>query len=103
MTYIPIDLDDCIKELDHILDNNEKESIMETAEKEFTIYSHWGLGTWLRNNWGLWGGSILKTYFLKLGVDHPDDMSSIILTSYYRYLHGQDVNIEEQVKQYKGQ
>lgn len=103
MTYIPIDLNDCFKELDHIIDTFQKESFMEMTEDEFTIHSHWGFGTWMRNNWGLWGSSILKTYFLDLGVDHPDDMSSIILTSYYKYLHGQDINIEEQVKHYTKQ
>ena len=58
-------------------------------------------GLWMRNNWGLWGGSRLSNYFNKLGVFHPDDMSGIILTSYYRYSLGKEIKLEEQISHYK--
>lgn len=41
---------------------------------------HHSLGQAIRNEWGLWNGSELKTYFIetyKLG--HADDMSGMIL------------------------
>ena len=45
---------------------------------------------WLRNNWGLWGGSRLLLYLFDRGLKHPDDMSAAILKFYWDYLHGID-------------
>jgi hypothetical protein len=36
-----------------------------------------------------------------MGIYHPDDMSGIILTSYHRYLNGQDIALEAQIKSYQ--
>ena len=52
----------------------------------------------MRNNWGLWKGSRLSEYFHKMGVFHPDDMSGIILTSYYRRLRNEPLQVDAQVK-----
>jgi hypothetical protein len=49
----------------------------------------------MRNNWGLWTGSRLATYFGDHGVHHPDDMSGIILTAYRRHLLGRAIKFEE--------
>jgi hypothetical protein len=50
------------------------------------IQYHLGLGMWMRNNWGLWGGSRLYKYFHDKGVTDPEDMSSIVLFYYYDWL-----------------
>jgi len=47
---------------------------------------------WLRNNWGLWGGSRLQQYFFEKEIKDPDRMSSIILSHYYNYLQGRNEN-----------
>jgi hypothetical protein len=57
--YIPRDLEDCFDELEHMLDPRDIKKI-KTGK---TIEYHHGLGTWLRNNWGLWRGSRLSAYF----------------------------------------
>ncbi|NME72089.1 DUF6794 domain-containing protein [Flammeovirga aprica] len=44
---------------------------------------------------------IYSKYFRDLGINHPDDMSSIILTSFHRYLNDIDIKLDEQVKLYK--
>ena len=56
---------------------------------------------WIRNNWGLWKGSRLSKFFNEKGIYHPDDMSGIILDSYYRYLTGQEITLSEQIKYYQ--
>ena len=56
---------------------------------------------WIRNSWKLWSRGKLSKYFNSIGVFHPDDMSGIILTSYYRHLKGQDRELEKQVKYYQ--
>lgn len=52
------------------------------------IEYHFGLGMWMRNNWGLWGGSRLQKYFTDRGTAHPDDMSSVVLFYYWHWLRG---------------
>lgn len=53
-------------------------------DSSFTgIEFHHGLGTWMRNNWGLWSGnSHLYDYYIEIGITHPDNMSGHILETY---------------------
>ena len=99
--YIPIDLNDCFKQLDGFWIDSIKTEVRNMTEDEFTSNAHFGIGLWMRNNWGLWGGSRLSKYFNTLGIFHPDDMSGTILTSYHRHLLGQDIKLEEQIEFYK--
>jgi Domain of unknown function (DUF6794) len=99
--YIPKDLSDCFIQLDKILKDNVKNDLTGMSEKTFLMDSHFGLGLWIRNNWQLWNGSRLSKSFNELGVFHPDDISSVILQSYYRYLLKEDINLEEQIQQIK--
>lgn len=86
--YIPKDLPDTFEQLDKELPEiTRKEMKALKARSEMIVYHH-GLGTWLRNNWGLWGGSRLQKYFTDKGIRHPDDMSSIILYFYWDWLQG---------------
>ncbi len=99
--YIPIDLNDCIKQIDGFWTDSIKTQVRKMTEDEFTSKAHFGFGMWMRNNWMLWGGSRLSKYFNDLGIFHPDDMSGIILTSYHRHLLGLDIKVEEQIQSYK--
>jgi len=62
---------------------------------------HFGLGMGMRNEWGLWGGSRLAKWFNAQGITHPDDMSGIILHSFWRHLNGKPITLEQQVKYYQ--
>ncbi len=96
--YIPHDLDDALAEVDRIfVSADERDAVMKGTEDDMIQY-HFGLGMWMRNNWGLWGGSRLSEYFNGKGIHHPDDMSGIILDSYWRKLHGKPIDLEGQVK-----
>ena len=97
---IPATLEECFVKLDKILDSESIKKI--TSMKEDEIFNlHFSLGMWIRNNWGLWEGSELSKWFNSLGIYHPDDMSGIILQSYWRYKHNQPVKLEEQIQIYK--
>lgn len=85
--YIPKDLDDCFAKINSFWPDSTKSEVKKWTESDFTAKTHFGLGMWMRNNWGLWAGSRLSVYFNKLGINHPDDMSGMILTSYHRYLN----------------
>jgi len=58
------------------------------SKRDDMIRYHHGLGTWIRNNWGLWGGSRLQKYFSDKGITHPDEMSSVVLFHYHDWLNG---------------
>lgn len=83
---IPADLEACFVELDKMLSTEFINYIKEGSEERASGFHH-GFGTWLRNNWGLWHGSVLSEWFNARGITHPDDMSSIILDSYWRHLN----------------
>ena len=99
--YIPKDIDDCIKQINKLLNDSTKLGVTRMTENEFSSSTHFGLGLWMRNNWQLWGGSRLSKYFNELGIFHPDDMSGIIIDSYYRHLNKKDIKLDEQIQYYK--
>ena len=83
--YIPKDIDEAIDSLDMIISIEDKRYITDSLSlNDFRVTCHHSLGMWIRNNWGLWGGSRLQRYFLDRKVIHPDDMSDIILKAYYK-------------------
>ena len=98
--YVPRDLDDALTEVDRIMGAKEHDDVMKATEDGMIEY-HFGLGMWMRNNWGLWSGSRLAQYFNQIGIQHPDDMSGIILDSYWRKLHGKPIDLEGQVRYYQ--
>lgn len=86
--YIPRDLQDSFKQLDLLLDDLTKKEMQALPNNGGMGQYHHGLGTWMRNNWGLWGGSRLQKYFIDKNVNHPDDMSWVILEHYHDWLNG---------------
>lgn len=55
---------------------------------------HFGLGTAMRNQWGLWSGrSALARWFRVRKIDHPEDMSWIVLEAYVRHVRGEPVRL----------
>lgn len=99
--YIPANIEDCFKQLNMLLSYTERKEFTAKSEERVIGVYHMGLGLWMRNNWGLWRGSRLSSYFNELGVTHPDNMSSVIITSYHRHLNGKDLKLEEQLRSYK--
>lgn len=95
--YIPKDLTDCIRHFDNKWSDSLKLIVKNKPEQKFVSDAHLAVGMWMRNYWWLWKGSRLSRYFNELGIDHPDDMSSIILTCYHRHLNSREFNITEQV------
>ena len=99
--YIPQNLEDCIKQIDSFWPDSTKDKVRNWTENEFSGKVHLSFGMWIRNNWALWRGSRLSKYFNDLGIQHPDDMSGIILTSYYRHLNQKEIRLTEQIQYYK--
>ena len=71
-------------------------------ENTATVRLHFGTGMSIRNSWKLWAGtSEISKYFRNIGISHPDDMSSIILTSLHRKLNKKPIELEKQIKFYQ--
>lgn len=86
--YIPRNMEDCFHTLDSLLNPHDRNHI-KACNGELGQF-HFSLGLWIRNNWGLWGGSRLQCYLYDRGTYHPDDMSGQILRFYYDHLWGRD-------------
>ena len=96
----PATLDECLVMLADRLPEDVVEAMRNGTEADMIHYHH-GLGTWIRNTWGLWSRGPLYSHFRDRGLEHPDDMSAVILTSFWRRLHGQPLRFEEQVQSHQ--
>lgn len=86
--YIPKNLYECLTELDKILNFDSKKQLKEATET-WQFNSHMGgLGMWLRNNWGINGGSRLLVYFNNRNIKNRDEISGIIIEQYINWLKG---------------
>jgi hypothetical protein len=90
--YIPRNLRESFTQLDRLLPDTIKQRLRHPDSRYGLADFHMGLGLWMRNNWQLWGGSRLQQYLQALGVEHPDNMSGVILTTYSDYLNGQPLD-----------
>lgn len=101
--YVPKNLNDAVLYLNCQWSEKDKQEFKNKPEKEAVTDLHFGTGRAIRNNWGLWGKGInrLKLYFRIKGITHPDDISSIILTSFHRHLNNKDKNLKNQVQEHK--
>jgi hypothetical protein len=96
--FIPSNLEECFTQLDKLLNDTIKQEIKGKNTEDLYEY-HMGLGRWMRNNWGLWGGSRLQKYFLDRNVNHPDNMSGIIIIAYHKYLNGLLIDADQIIKE----
>lgn len=85
-------------------DSKEIEIFKNISEKDSTKPRnyHFGIGMHLRNNLLRHHeqSENLIMFFDSLGIHHYDDMSSIILVSYHRYLNNEKIELQSQVEKY---
>lgn len=96
--YKPDDLISAINYLEHTFSKKEKSYFKALQEQEAVLELHMSYGRWMRNNW-IYGNkdSNLVVFFNELGIYNPDDMSSIILTSFHRKLNKKEIDLNAQV------
>jgi hypothetical protein len=100
--YIPTDLNDAISYLNCVWSDTSKVAFKNKPENDAVAELHFGTGLYMRNNWGLWEGKgSLYNSFKSKGIFHPDDMSSIIITSFHRTLNETDIQLLEQIADYQ--
>jgi hypothetical protein len=98
---IPTTLAEAYAALERMLSPETLAEIDAMASEDDMIQYHMGLGTGLRNSWGLWHGSALAKHLQELGFTHPDDMSGVILETFWCKRHGQPFRLEERAAAYK--
>jgi hypothetical protein len=99
--YVPNDLNTAIEYLNCVWDEESKAELISMDENEAMAELHFGTGLSIRNGWGLRASeNELVAYFNELEIHHPDDMSGIILTSFYRHLKNEDIRLDEQIAYY---
>jgi len=76
--------------LESQLEDQEKDQIRNLGEDEFVTLNHMFMGQKLRNLWLYPHDSPLRKFFKDEALFSEDDMSDIILRSFYRYLKGED-------------
>ena len=101
----PKTLEQAIEQLDLLFPDSSKQQIIELTEKEFLNRTHFSTGMWIRNDW-LYkrflgfnlGDSDLRKNLISKGLFTNDDMSAVILTSFYRHIKKEDLNVEQQIR-----
>lgn len=101
--YVPKNLNDALSFLNCIWSDSSKVSFKTKDEKDAVVELHFGTGQAIRNNWGLWEKrkNSLVRYFNRYGIYHPEDISSIILTSFHRNLNNKPIDLDKQIEYYK--
>ncbi len=98
--YVPEDLQEAWFELEKSLSEEDRHRLKKIQEYEMSNF-HFSTGMGMRNSWGLWKGSRLAKYFNEIGIHHPDDMSSIILRTFWCYINNKPLKLEQRISLYK--
>lgn len=85
---IPRNIEEAIAGLDSLISMEDREYLKENG----SVAVHHTLGRYIRNEWGLWTGSELKSELEKKGLTHPDDMSDYIIREYIDVLKAREAD-----------
>jgi hypothetical protein len=96
----PTTLEEAHRQLEILLSKEELAKIDAMKSEDEMVKYHLELGMGLRNEWGLWQNSPLYEHLHKLGFTHPDDMSGVILETFWCKRHGKDFRLEERAAHY---
>ena len=99
--YIPVDLEDCFRELNRLASSSGLTQFKAAPEDSIRTRLHFGLGKWIGHNWGFYGGSRLSHHLKELGLTHPDDMIQLIIVCYHRFLHDKDLDVEVEIQAFQ--
>ena len=97
---VPSSLDESLNYFEKKWTDSTKNSFKNKTEKDAVTELHMTIGMWIRNSWLRSENDSLVKQFNKMGIYHPDDISSIILTSLHRKLNHKDLKIKEQSQHY---
>ena len=94
---IPSDLNEAYKLLDGSLSDEDIAYIRDCTDEDLAMM-HFGLGLWIRNNWIYQSNNKIVKEFAKRGINHPDDISGLIIKGYRLHLNELPCEIDEIIK-----
>lgn len=102
------DIETALKYIEHLFCNNNPKGPADMKyfsnldEESALLETHHSLSQELRNDLSLWDkdSTMYKYFFNKWKIFHADDMSSILITCFYRELNNENWHIEKQVQEY---
>lgn len=100
MQKLPSNLEECFEVLKNELQQEDLCAIKFMQQKDICRLHH-NLGRWVRNNWKLWESGPLTKFFNELDIHHADDMSGIIIESFWLHLRNEPLELERQIKFYQ--
>lgn len=97
---IPRDLAEAHQELERSLSAELLREVDQMKAEGEMARLHFQPGVSLRNKWGLRKGSALAQSLRAQGFVHPDDMSAVILATFWCKRHGQPFRLKERAQAY---
>lgn len=98
----PQSIAEAVAQFIHMVQNSlDGDSWLKMNEPTALGQAHHGTGTSIRNQWGLWSGSRLRDEFFEIGIQHADDMSSIIMKSAHRKMNRRSIDLQRQVMEFR--
>ena len=97
---IPKTLEETKLFLDKELSIEEKNKLIKSSKDDLSSFHH-SLGRYIRNKFELWGNGILFNNLKSIGLIHPDDMSSVIIESYWSYYNNVNFDLKSKIEYYK--
>ena len=97
---VPRTLEEALAALEHGL-GERTIARLRIAEEDVAITLVPTLGRWMQDHWGLATGGPLAQYFEQRGLERPDDMAAVVLTTLWRTLHFREIRLEEQIAWYR--
>jgi uncharacterized protein DUF6794 len=99
---VPHTLDEALATLERGL-GREIVARLRIEEEDVAIRLVPTLGRWMQDHWALATGGPLARSFEDRGLERPDDMAAVILTSLWRKLHFRQIRLEEQIAWYRAE
>lgn len=99
----PRTLEECFVQFNRELTPTQRDIFKNTKESGIGKY---GGGSFITDSmmshvYAHWGRSALLKWFAERGVSDPRDVTDIVLVSYWRYLNGKPLNLEENISEHK--
>ncbi|MCB9497155.1 MAG: hypothetical protein H6686_09770 [Fibrobacteria bacterium] len=97
---VPATLEQAHEAFERCLGDTTLAMIDSIPEESGMALFHFGLGTAIRNRWGLWGDSPLAKDLERRGFQHPDDMSSVLIGTFWCRRHGVEFDLAARAARY---
>lgn len=94
---IPVNLNEAYKLLDESLSDEDIAYIKDCTDEDL-VMMHFSLGLWIRNNWVYLSSNKIAQEFITRGINHPDDISGLIIKGYRLYLNDLHCDIDDIIK-----